>query len=61
VLELAALRLPEAPARAAASLALTALMEAVQAGDVPREGLGDRLWAGVQEMCAVAGCGTPAA
>jgi hypothetical protein len=35
-------------------------MEAVQAGDVPREDLGDRLWAGVQEMCAVAGCGVSA-
>jgi AcrR family transcriptional regulator len=59
VLELAALRLPESPARAAAAFALAATIETMQAGDGSRENLGDRLWAGVQEMCAVAGCGTP--
>jgi AcrR family transcriptional regulator len=61
VTELATLRLPDGSARAAASFALAALIESVQAGDVPRENLSDRLWAGVQEMCAVAGCGAPAA
>jgi len=56
VLALASLRLPEAPARAAAAFVLAALMEAVQAGDAGRSDLGDRLWAGITEMCAVAGC-----
>jgi AcrR family transcriptional regulator len=61
VLELAALRLPEPEARAAAALVIAAFLEAVQTGEVRREDLADRLWSTIRTMCAVAGCGAPAA
>lgn len=61
VIELAALRLPEDAARSAATIALAALTETVQLGEAGRDDLGDRLWAGVTAMCAVAGCRTPSA
>lgn len=60
VLELAALRLTAAEARAAAALVIAAFLEAVQTGEVRRADLADRLWSTITTMCAVAGCGTPA-
>ena len=61
VMAIASIRLPEQSARAAATLALAALTEAVQDGDRTRDDLGELLWAAVREMCAVAGCAAPAA
>lgn len=60
VIAIASIRLPENSARAAATIVLAALTEAVQEGERTREDLGDLLWAAVREMCAVAGC-APAA
>ena len=61
VIEVAGLRLPEDPARSAATIALAALTEAVQLGETARDDLGERLWTGVTAMCAVAGCSAPTA
>ena len=61
VLELAALRLAAADARAAAALVIAAFLDAVQTGEARREDLAAALWSTIERMCAVAGCGAPTA